>query len=164
VTIAVCASPAGGEVDRSSDAVVPLLHPASTAAETPRLSVDIRRVRGNDTTSSPRTEHSGEQRSLNRAGPNYCAQVQRRLLADVEPPGFVRGTQRVHDQAAGDQHEDQAGGPEEPRQIQPHPAAVDAVPEGDCRHDAQERAEPSQRPARALVERRERAQSRSPRA
>jgi hypothetical protein len=45
--------------------------------------------------------------------------------------------------------------PEEPRQIQPHPAAVDAVPEGDCRHDAQERAEPSQRSARALVERRE---------
>jgi len=100
-------------------------------------------------------ERPGEQRSLNRAGPNHCAQVQRGLLAEVEPPGFVRGTQRVHDQAAGDQHEDQAGGPEEPRQIQPHPAAVDAVPEGDCHHDAQERAEPSQRPARALVERRE---------
>jgi hypothetical protein len=53
VTIAVCASPAGDELDRSSDAVLPLLHPASTAAATPRLSVDIRRVRRNDTTSSP---------------------------------------------------------------------------------------------------------------
>jgi hypothetical protein len=52
VTIAVCPSPAGDELDRSSDAVVPLLHPASTAAMTPKLSVDIRRVRRNDTTSS----------------------------------------------------------------------------------------------------------------
>jgi len=48
----MCVSPAGDELNRSSDAVVPLLHPASTAATTPKLSVDIRRVRRNDTTSS----------------------------------------------------------------------------------------------------------------
>jgi hypothetical protein len=52
VTVAVCASPAGDDVGRSSEVLAPLLHPASTAAAAPRLIVDMRRERRSDTTSS----------------------------------------------------------------------------------------------------------------
>ena len=50
-------------------------------------------------------------------------------LAEVEPAGLVRGVDRGHHQAGRDEHEHDAGELEEPGQVEPDAAAVDAVAE-----------------------------------
>jgi hypothetical protein len=100
-------------------------------------------------------EHAGQQRGLDRARTEEGTEVQRGLLADVEPTGLVRGMQRIDDQPSGDQHQHQPGRPEQTGQVQPHSASVDRVAEGDRAGDAEQRADPRQHPTVALVERRE---------
>ena len=72
-------------------------------------------------------KHPGHERRDDGARTDQPGQVEQLCLAEVDPAAFVGGVHGGHDQSGGDDHQDDAGHPEEPGQVDPHPAPVDAV-------------------------------------
>ena len=70
------------------------------------------------------------------AGADEPREVEHLGLAEVEPTGLVGGVDRGHDQAGGDDDQDDAGDAEEPGEVDAHAALVDAVAEDDGEEDA----------------------------
>ncbi len=85
-------------------------------------------------------------------GRDQPGQVDRGALADVEPVRLVRGVQRRHDEAGGDDDEHEPRGPEELGEVEPDSPAVDAVAEPAGDRDAEDRAEPRLTGVAAAVE------------
>jgi hypothetical protein len=98
-------------------------------------------------------EQAGQQRTLDRFGVYQPGQVDGALLTAVQPAGLVRGVQRVDSEAGRDEHQDQAGGVEEPGQVQPDPAPVDQPAQSGRGQQAEHRADTGGEVVVAAIER-----------
>ena len=76
-------------------------------------------------------EHAGDERRLHRTGIDEPPQVDGTVEQHVDPAALVTGVHREREETGGDEHEHDTREPEDTRQVELHPAAVDEVAEDD---------------------------------